>query len=145
MSPRSRHWGAIAHVRLGQQGQRPSGCWSAPCRNAKRSGTGWNTIYLQVALTESGLGLGDVPAALIAARRAVGAARESSRMARQAPRCGVLGQACEAAGDRGAADEAFRQSVEVLEATQSRPELAQTLLAYGRFQVARRRPRGKTD
>jgi hypothetical protein len=41
----------------------------------------------------------------------------------------VLGQACEAAGDVAAADDAFRQSVEVLEAAQSRPELAQTLLA----------------
>ena len=45
----------------------------------------------------------------------------------------VLGQAYEASGDVVAADEAFRQSVEVLEATQSRPELAQTLLAQGRF------------
>jgi len=45
----------------------------------------------------------------------------------------MLGQACEAAGEPGAAEDAFRQSVEVLEATQSRPELAQTLLAYGRF------------
>ena len=45
----------------------------------------------------------------------------------------VLGQACEAAGGVAAAEDAFRQSVEVLEATQSRPELAQTLLVYGRF------------
>ncbi len=45
----------------------------------------------------------------------------------------VLGQACEDAGDAAAADDAFRQSVAVLEATQSRPELAQTLLVYGRF------------
>ena len=47
----------------------------------------------------------------------------------------VLGQMCEAVDDRGAADAAFRQSLEVLEAIQSRPELGQTLLAYGRFRA----------
>jgi hypothetical protein len=36
-------------------------------------------------------------------------------------------------GDRAEADAAFRRSIEVLEEIQSRPELAQTLLAYGRF------------
>jgi len=40
---------------------------------------------------------------------------------------------CETFGDRGAADAGFRQSLEVLEAIQSRPEVGQTLLAYGRF------------
>jgi hypothetical protein len=36
-------------------------------------------------------------------------------------------------GDRAEADAAFRRSIEVLEDVQSPPELAQTLLAYGRF------------
>ena len=36
-------------------------------------------------------------------------------------------------GDRAQADAAFCLSIEVLESIQSRPELAQTLLAYGRF------------
>lgn len=45
----------------------------------------------------------------------------------------VLGQTCETVDDRDAADAAFRQSLEVLVAIESRPELAQTLLAYGRF------------
>jgi tetratricopeptide (TPR) repeat protein len=100
-------------------------------------------IFLQVALAELELSLGDVPAALIAARRAVGAARESHFRMEQGAALRVLGQACDAAGDRGAADEAFRQSVEVLEATQSRPELAQTLLAYGRFQSRGGGPEGR--
>ena len=47
----------------------------------------------------------------------------------------VLGQMCEALGDREAAEHRFRQSLEVLEAIQSRPELAQTLLAFGRFRT----------
>jgi hypothetical protein len=45
----------------------------------------------------------------------------------------VLGKVFEAMGDRGEAEAAFRRSLEVLEGIQSRPELAQTLLAYGRF------------
>jgi hypothetical protein len=45
----------------------------------------------------------------------------------------VLGQACEAADQRAEAHARFRQSLEMLEAIQSRPELGQTLLAYGRF------------
>jgi hypothetical protein len=36
-------------------------------------------------------------------------------------------------GNRTEADDAFRRSLEVLEDIQSRPELAQSLLAYGRF------------
>jgi hypothetical protein len=36
-------------------------------------------------------------------------------------------------GDRAEADAAFRHSLEVLDTIQSPPELAQTLLAYGRF------------
>jgi len=36
-------------------------------------------------------------------------------------------------GKRAEADAAFRRSLEVLEGIQSPPELAQTLLAYGRF------------
>jgi hypothetical protein len=38
-------------------------------------------------------------------------------------------------GDRTKADAAFRRSPEVLDAIQSPPELAQTLLAYGRFRL----------
>lgn len=45
----------------------------------------------------------------------------------------VLGETYEAMGNRADADAAFRRSINVLEAIESRPELAQTLLAYGRF------------
>jgi hypothetical protein len=36
-------------------------------------------------------------------------------------------------GDRAEADAAFRRSLEILDDIQCPPELAQTLLAYGRF------------
>jgi tetratricopeptide (TPR) repeat protein len=45
----------------------------------------------------------------------------------------VLGQVHEAMGDRAEADTAFRRSLEVCDEIQCPPELAQTLLAYGRF------------
>jgi len=90
-------------------------------------------IYLQIALTQLELSVRNVPAALAAARRAVDGAQGSHYRMEQGAALRVLGQACEASGDVAAADDAFRQSVAVLEATQSRPELGQTLLAYGRF------------
>ena len=127
-------WGAIAHVKLGQheKARRLLDHAIPECESLAHSYR-WNLIFLQVALTELELSLRNVPAALTAAHRAVDIARESHYRMEQGAALRVLGQACEAAGDPGAADDAFRKSVEVLEATQSRPELAQTLLAYGRF------------
>ena len=48
----------------------------------------------------------------------------------------MLGQVAEACGDLAVAEVSFRRSLAVLEAIQSCPELAQTLLAYGRFKLA---------
>ena len=47
----------------------------------------------------------------------------------------MLGQIHAAMGHEAEADAAFRRSLEVLEDIQSRPELGQTLLAYGRFRL----------
>jgi tetratricopeptide (TPR) repeat protein len=127
-------WGAIAHVKLGQHEKARRLLERAiPECDAVGYSHGWNMIFLQVALAELELSLGNVPAALAAAQRAAGIARDSRYRMEQGAALRVLGQASAAAGDLAAAAGAFGQSVEVLEATQSRPELAQTLLAYGRF------------
>ena len=127
-------WGAIAHVKLGQHAEaRRLLDRAIPACEAASYTYGWNMIFLQVALADLELAVGNVPAALAAARRAVDIAKESHYRMEQGAALRVLGQACEASGDVAAADDAFRQSVAVLEATQSRPELGQTLLAYGRF------------
>lgn len=55
---------------------------------------------------------------------------------------GVLGQVHEVMGNREEADTAFHHSLQVLEGIQSRPELAQTLLAYGRFKAGGGDPAG---
>jgi tetratricopeptide (TPR) repeat protein len=48
----------------------------------------------------------------------------------------ALGMAHEARGEREEAERAYRRSLEILEDDRPRPELGQTLLAYGRFKRA---------
>ena len=132
-------WGAIAYVKLGQHAEARR-LLERAIPECEPLAMGGHMIFLQVALAELELSLGNGPAALAAARRAVDMAQGSHYRMEQGAALRVLGQACEAAGDVAAADDAFRQSVEVLEATQSRPELAQTLLAYGRFRSRRDAP-----
>jgi hypothetical protein len=135
-------WGAIAHVKLGHH-EEARRLLERAIPECAAVGYGWNMLFLQVALAELELSLGNGPAALVAARRAVDMARGSHYRMEQGAALRVLGQACEAAGDVAGADDAFRQSVAVLEATQSRPELAQTLLAYGRFGSRGGAPHGR--
>jgi len=92
-------------------------------------------VWLQMALAQLSVALGDGPAALTAAHRAAHDAGQSHLRMEHGAALRVLGQTCEAVADRDAADTAFRESLEVLEAIESRPELGQTLLAYGRFRV----------
>jgi hypothetical protein len=80
-----------------------------------------------------GRAIAEGPAALTAARRAADIAEQSHFRLEQGAALRVLGQACEVSGDPAEADTRFRQSLDVLEAIQSRPEVGQTLLAYGRF------------
>ena len=55
----------------------------------------------------------------------------------------VLGQAFKGFDGRDVADASFRQSLEMLEATQSRPEVGLTLLAYGRFRAREDKAAGR--
>jgi hypothetical protein len=55
----------------------------------------------------------------------------------------VLGEVFAATGNRRDADAAFRLSRETLEEIQAYPELAQTLLAYGRFRAREDRAAGR--
>jgi tetratricopeptide (TPR) repeat protein len=97
------------------------------------SASAYAMAYPQLALAQLHLASGDPCQALSAAREAL----SSSQLTRAPLEAGaahrVLGQVHEAMGDRAEADTEFRRSIEVLEDIQSRPELAQTLLAYGRF------------
>jgi tetratricopeptide (TPR) repeat protein len=89
--------------------------------------------YAQIALAELHLFSGNVAQALGAAREALAISEGCRAVMEQGASNRLLGQVYEAMGDRAEADDAFRRSLEVLDEIQSRPELAQTLLAYGCF------------
>jgi tetratricopeptide (TPR) repeat protein len=87
--------------------------------------------YPQIALAQLHLAADDLGQALNAAREALSSSKVTRAPLEEGAAHRVLGQVYEAMGNR--ADAAFRRSIEVLEHIQSPPELAQTLLAYGRF------------
>lgn len=89
--------------------------------------------YAEIANAELQLAMGQLNEALTTVRQALtGAQRDDNRLEVVAGHR-VLGQVLDAMGERAEADAAFRRSLEVLDTIQCPPELAQTLLAYGRF------------
>jgi tetratricopeptide (TPR) repeat protein len=126
-------WAATAYLKLGQHAAARRVLDKALNDVPARSKRAWTIAVAQIALAQLHLITGDVSQALISAGRAL----DLSQQVRQRLEVGaahrVLGQVHEAMGNRTEADAAFRRSIEVLEEIQSRPELAQTLLAYGRF------------
>jgi tetratricopeptide (TPR) repeat protein len=91
--------------------------------------------YLQILVAYLRLFLGEPDGALDTARNALELAETNHFLLEQGAGYRVLGQVYEAMENRKEADVAFRRSLHVLEGIQSRPELAQTLLAYGRFKA----------
>jgi len=92
--------------------------------------------YLRITVAHLHLSLGEPAKALGAARIALELAENNRFRLEQGAANRALGQVNEAMGSREEADAAFRHSLQVLEEIQSRPELAQTLLAYGRFKAS---------
>jgi len=90
-------------------------------------------IFPQIALAQHCLSLGDTVRALNVANAALKVAEKKRLGLEQGAIYRILGEIHGAMGNRDEADTAFRRSLEVLDEIQSRPELAQTLLAYGRF------------
>jgi len=89
--------------------------------------------FTHFALAQLHLASGETGQALRAAGVALEVAKQYRFPLEQGAAHRVVGEVHQAMGDRAAADAAFRSSLEVLEGIQSRPELAQTLLAYGQF------------
>jgi tetratricopeptide (TPR) repeat protein len=102
---------------------------------ASRDATPFALTYITIAAALARLAAGEADAALETARRALGFADRSRFRLEQGAAHRVLGQAYAATGHRAEADAAFRHSLEILEAIRSWPELGQTLLAYGQFQL----------
>jgi tetratricopeptide (TPR) repeat protein len=126
-------WAATACLKLGRLADARRLLDRALNEVPARGQRAWTIAVAQIALAQAHLISGNVSQALSAALRAPDLSeRDRQRLEIGAARR-VLGQVHEALGDRAEADAAFRSSVEILSEIQSRPELAQTLLAYGRF------------
>jgi class 3 adenylate cyclase/tetratricopeptide (TPR) repeat protein len=89
--------------------------------------------YAQIARAQIQLITGAHNQALSTVRQALAVAQRGNFSLEEVAAQRVLGQVHEAMGDRAEADAAFSRSLEVLDTIQCPPELAQTLLAYGRF------------
>jgi tetratricopeptide (TPR) repeat protein len=126
-------WLATAYLKLAQSSDArrvlDRALNEVPARGQRR----WPIAIAQIALAQIHLIAGDLTQALSSARRALDLSEQERLPLEAGAAHRVLGQVHEAMGNRAEADAAFRRSLEVLEDIQSRPELAQTLLAYGCF------------
>jgi class 3 adenylate cyclase/tetratricopeptide (TPR) repeat protein len=89
--------------------------------------------YAGVARVLVHLADGELADALERARTAVRLAEQSQFRLEMGAAHRALGMAHEARGERDDAERAYRRSLEILDDDRPRPELGQTLLAYGRF------------
>jgi class 3 adenylate cyclase/tetratricopeptide (TPR) repeat protein len=138
-------WAAIAALKLGRHDvARRLLDRALPECEALGASQVWGMVWLQMGLAQLSLALDQKPEALAAARRAAELAEKSHFRLEQGAAFRVLGQTYDASRDASAANAAFRRSLDVLEAIQSRPELGQTLLAYGCFMARSDRTAGRT-
>jgi predicted ATPase/class 3 adenylate cyclase len=127
-------WLALAYAKLGQSDNARRVLDrlfnEMPARVVSQS---MSIPYAQIARAQIYLSASNHNEALDTVRQALTNAMRRSFRLEEAAGYRVLGQVHEAMGDRTEADAAFRRSLEVLDTIQCPPELAQTLLAYGRF------------
>jgi class 3 adenylate cyclase/tetratricopeptide (TPR) repeat protein len=128
-------WLALARLKLGQPDRARRVLDrvfnEAPARLYKSSV--YAIPYAQMARAEVYLITGHHNEALSILRQALAASEQGAFRLEEVATHRVLGQVHEAMGDRAEAEAAFRRSLEICEKMQCPPELAQTLLAYGRF------------
>jgi class 3 adenylate cyclase/tetratricopeptide (TPR) repeat protein len=129
-------WVALAYLKLGQPDKARRALdrvfTEAPDR-MWRMGGAHGIQYAKIANAEIDMAAGRHNDALNTVRQALTEAKRGGFLLEEVAAHRVLGQVLEALGDRAAADTAFRRSLELLDGMQCPPELAQTLLAYGRF------------
>ncbi len=126
-------WLGIAYLKLGRAEDARRVIERAVKESYARTHSGFPLTYLHIALSQLRLALGERDEALAAAQTALDFAERSGYRLEEGAAHRVLAQAHEAAEDRVGAEREFRASLGILENIQSRPELGQTLLAYGRF------------
>jgi len=129
-------WAAIAYLKLGKPDDAKRLLdrvfKEAPLRAIGPVGV-HGVAFAQIALAQLHLATGNMRQALTAAGLVLSVAEQYRLPLEEGAGHRILGEVHQAMGARDEADAAFRRSLEVLDEIQSRPELAQTLLAYGRF------------
>ena len=98
-----------------------------------KAGYDFPKIYPLIALAHVQLAQQDTAAAVDTARQALTLAERSASRLEEGAAHRALAQAHEQAGDHSDASAHHRNSISVLSTIDSPPELAQSLLAYGRF------------
>ena len=126
-------WAAIACIKLGRIGEAQRFLDEALAAAEDRVGLDYPRAYIQMVTALLQMESGDFDEARVTARAAVNLAESGGYLVEQGAANRALGQICAACGDQSEAEAAFRRSIDQLSNIQSRPELAQTLLAYGRF------------
>ncbi|NIP46143.1 MAG: AAA family ATPase [Gammaproteobacteria bacterium] len=126
-------WATIAYTKL-QQLQEAENLMERALKGADpRIGDNYTRVYLRFALSQLRLAQSQLDAALAAAEHAAELTDLKTMGVEHGVVPRVLGQALEAMGRRDEAEIEFRRSLDRLGKIQSKPELGQTLLAYGRF------------
>lgn len=126
-------WLGIAYLKLGRVNEARRVILRAVQEVRVRTFAPFLITYLHIALAQLHLAEENPTEALTTARMALELADRSGFQLERGAVRRVLAQAHEAMGSRAEAESEFRASLEILEDIQSRPELGQTLLAYGRF------------
>lgn len=136
-------WLGIGHLKRGRVDEARRVILRAVQEAGVRTFSPFLITYLHIALAQLHLAEGNPTGALTAARMALDLAQRSGFRLEHGAAHRVLAQAHEAMGSRDEAESEFRASLEILEDIQSRPELGQTLLAYGRFEFSDDAERGR--
>ncbi|MDX2459356.1 MAG: AAA family ATPase [Gammaproteobacteria bacterium] len=136
-------WATIAHIKLGQLDAAQELMGRAMKEADRRATHDHPKMYPRIALSQLELALGNRQAAMSAAREAHSMAERNLHGLEKGAACRELARASAVIGDTMEAGARFRESLDVLGAIQCGPELAQSLLAYGRFKIAERASDGR--
>ncbi len=128
-------WLGMAHLKLGRPEEARRVLGRARSEAQARRMPPYSMTYLHIGLAQLYLALGEPAESLEAARQALKFAEQSGYRLEQGAANRILGQVYEALDNPLEAEGAYRRSLQILDDIQSRPELGQTLLAYGRFKL----------
>ena len=126
-------WAASACLKLGRLEDAQQFLDEAQAVTDQRPNLEFPRAYIFGVLAQLQLARSETKNALASAKQAVEIADQGGFLLEHGAAYRALGQVFEVTDDRLDADAAFRHSLDILSNIQSRPELAQSLLAYGKF------------